>query len=179
MHLARIAGIVAAAWLIVAGARPAAACGVWKMTDVEKGHTVAWWIGAGKVSDGKRSKGTIYVAESSRGLRVVKGKKVVMDVKNGAIRRRGKTIGRIQDDGSITIGKRTYTLAFTNPHDWHGITAWDLAVSRDGEVVIESTEATALCVAVDREHEGDPMDEAEMQAEIRLRVAYYLAWRKG
>ncbi len=173
----RILGVILGAWLLVVGMQPALACGEWSMRDTQKGMNVNWMINAGAVFKGEKRRGSIYLDESKTGLRVVKGKKVVFDVKAGVLRRYKKKIGVIADDGSIVIKKKTYTLEFTNPHDFHGITAWDLEVKLGDRVVIESDEATALCAAAAAHAAGKDLSEAEQQHEVRLRVAYYLAWR--
>lgn len=173
----RILGVVLGAWLLVVGVRPALACGEWSMRDTQKGMNVSWLINAGAVFKNEKRRGSIYLDESKSGLRVVKGKKVVFDVKAGVLRRYKKKVGQIADDGSIVIKKKTYTLEFTNPHDYHGITAWDLVVKLGDKVVIESNEATALCAVAAAQADGKALPEADQQHEVRLRVAYYLAWR--
>jgi len=174
----KILGVILGAWLLVVGVRPALACGEWSMHDAQKGRDINWLINSGAVFKGDKRRGAIYLDDDAkRGLRVVKGRKVVFDVKAGVLRRYKKKIGRIADDGSIVIKNKTYTLEFSNPHDFHGITAWDLVVKRGDTVVIESDEATALCAVAAAHADGVEMSEAEQQQEVRLRVAYYLAWR--
>jgi hypothetical protein len=163
---------------LVALARPAAACGEWTMHDVQKGRDITWLIDAGSVTKGAKRLGALYLDDDPRrGLRVAKKHTVVFDVKRGVLRRYGKKIGRIDADGSIVIGKKTYTLAFTDPKDFHGMTAWSLVVKDGDDVAIESDEATALCAAAARASEGKEMSDDEQREEVRLRVAYYLAWR--
>lgn len=170
-------------WLVVAlacagllaAARPAAACGVWRMTDLEKGREIKWLINSGAITSGKRRLGALYLeTDGPHGPRVVAGRKVVFDVVGGALRKRGKKIGSLDAAGTLVLGKARYTIELTEPSDYHGMPAWRLIVRRGDDVILESAQAASLCAGM---HRDPPMTEAEHQAEIRRRVAYYLAWR--
>jgi hypothetical protein len=168
-----LVGLVA----LVAFARPADACGFWSMHDQEKNYQVGYLINSGKITrtDPKRTLGAIYLDEQPTGLRTVKDRKVVFDIKNGKLTKYGKTIATIGADHSITFGKRVYTIELTNRHDIHDMPAWDLAVKRGDKVIVTSTEASALCAPM---HRDPPWTEEQMQDEVRRRVMYYLAWRE-
>lgn len=160
--------------LIVAAPRVADACGEWGMTDTEKTYTVSYLINSGRISNGKTWIGAIYLDDDKSGLRTVKDRKVIFDVKNGKLRKRGKTIATIADN-TVAFGKRVYTIELANRHDVHDMAAWDLTVKRGDKVIITSTEASALCAPM---HRDPPWTEDQMQDEVRRRVMYYLAWRE-
>lgn len=159
-------------------ARPADACGFWSMHDDEKDRDIGYLINSAKISSGdhKRALGAIYLDDENKGgLRSVKNRKVVFDVKNGKLTKYGKTIATISADHSVAFGKRVYTIELTNRHDMHDFAAWDLTVKRGDKVIITSKEASALCAPM---HRDPPWTEEQMQDEIRRRVMYYLAWRE-
>lgn len=177
MWFARLAGICLALAVTVA-ARPADACGVWHMTDTGKRLAVRWDISSGLITKSTRRLAALYLdLEAQDGIKVVTSKRVVFDVKHGTLRRYGKPIGKLTDD-AITIGRKTFTFALTDPHDLHDMLAWTLTVKLGDAVVITSPEATALCAPLERARHGEQMTVAEQQDEIRRRVAYYLAWRE-
>ncbi|MFN0250215.1 MAG: hypothetical protein ACKV2T_25245 [Kofleriaceae bacterium] len=161
--------------VMVAFVRPADACGEWSMTDEEKKYSVSYLINSGRISDGKRNRGSLYLDENPNGLRTVKDRKVIFDVKKDKLTKRGKPIASINADGSVAFGKRVYTIELTNPHKEHDFAAWDLTVKRGDKVILTSTEASALCAPM---HRDPPATTAQMQDEIRRRVMFYLAWRE-
>lgn len=178
MRIARLLGIWFGLAVVVAAARPADACGVWTMADAGKRLVVRWDISSGLISKAGRRVGALYLdLEAKGGIKVVTSKRVVFDVKDGALRRYGKRIGKLTDD-AITIGRKTFTFALTDQKDWHGLPAWTLTVKLGDEVVVTSDEATALCAPLEAARRGKPMPIAAQQDEIRRRVAYYLAWRE-
>lgn len=173
-----LAGIVVVA-ILVAFARPAHACGYWKMHDEEKNRDIGYLINSVKISTGdhKRALGAIYLDDQHpSGLRTVKNRKVVFDVKKDKLTKYGKAIATIGADHSVAFGKRVYTIELTNRHDLHGMAAWDLTVKRGDKVIITSTEASPLCAPM---HRDPPATEEQMQDEVRRRVMYYLAWREA
>lgn len=179
MAIARIVGLVVAA-LIAVAARPADACGYWKMTDVENKFDIGWLINSGEIKTkaGKRL-GTLYLdIEAKDGIRVVTSKKIIYDIKNGRILRYGKPVGTFDPAGAIAFGSKAYTIEFTDQKPFHDMPSWTMTVKRGDAVIVESTEASALCAVMHRERDGATMTEAEQQHEIRRRVAYYLAWRE-
>lgn len=179
MQLVRWFGIVIAAWLVIGGVRRAEACGVWHMTDREKQTDVRWLINSGSIQSAKgRRLAALYLDEAKTGLRVVRDKKVVYDIKDGAVRKYGRRVGTIGDDHTITFGKRTYTVELTGEKTLHDMPAWTLTVRRGDDVVLESEEASALCAMAASIQKGTPMSSAAQQAEIVRRVAFYLAWRE-
>jgi hypothetical protein len=56
--------------------------------------------------------------------------------------------------------------------------AWSFSVKRGDTVVLESSNASALCTALHHGGAGGIMPVAEQQAEIVRRIAFYLAWRE-
>jgi hypothetical protein len=177
-----ITGLVVAMCVFALGVRVADACGYWRMTDKEKKREIGWLINSGEIKTDKAKRITaLYLdIEAKGGIKVVTGKKVVFDVKAGILRRYGKAIGSLDaTTGAITINKQSYSVDFANRHTPHGdLPAWNLTVKRGDDVVIESTDASALCAAMERARTGGTMADAEQQDEIRRRVAYYLAWRE-
>jgi len=174
MQLGRLVGLIVGVCALVLAARPADACGAWKMADKEKRFEIRWLINSASITKGPRRVGAFYLdTESKQAPRVVAGKRVVLDVIEHTLRKRGKAIGALEA-GTIRIGKKTYAVAFTNPSDYHGMPAWTLTVKRGDDVIIVSEQATALCAPM---HQNPPMSEADQQDEIRRRVAFYLAWR--
>lgn len=159
---------------LVAFARPARACGVWHLTDHQRKVDVEYLIETASVRKAKRRIGVLYMVESPTGLRVTEGRRVVFDIVDGALRRRGKRVGTLGADGALTIGARAYTIALTDPGTLHGMPSWHVEV-KDGDTVIAAGDASSLCAGM---HRDPPMSEAEQQDEIRRRVAYYLAWRQ-
>ena len=159
---------------VVAYARPARACGVWHLIDQQRKVDVEYLIETASVRKAKRRIGVLYMVESPTGLRVTENKRVVFDIVDGALRRRGKRVGTLGTDGALTIGKRAYVIALVNPGTAHGMPSWHVEV-KEGDAVIAEGDATSLCSAM---HGDTPMSEAAQQDEIRRRVAYYLAWRQ-
>ena len=153
--------------------RIADACGYWKMQDEEKSYQIGFHINSGTITKDQRKVAFIYLDEAKTGLRSVRERKVVFDVKNGKLTKYGKAIATINADGSVAFGKRVYTIQFSNQHDYHGMPAWDLLVERDGARVVSSKEATALCMQGQK-----TATEEQMQNEVRRRVMFYLAWRE-
>jgi hypothetical protein len=180
MQLVRWFGIVLVAWLAFGGVRRAQACGVWHMTDHSKHATVRWLINSGSVeSEQGRRLAALYLDDDARaGLRVVRNRKIVYDVKNGAVRKYGRRVGAIADDGTITFGKHTYTVELTDEKTLHDMPAWKLTVRRGDDIVLESDDASALCAMAASIQKGTPLSTPAQQAEIRRRVAFYLAWRE-
>ncbi|MEO8703891.1 MAG: hypothetical protein ABI867_27830 [Kofleriaceae bacterium] len=170
--------IIVAMCLVIAGLNVADACGYWRMSDKEKKREIGWLINSGEIKNDKAKRvGAIYLdIEAKGGIKAVTGKTVVFDVKDSVLRRYGKPIGSIAV-GAITIGKQVYTVELSNRHLLHEMPAWDLAVKRGSDVIVVSTDASALCAALDRARTGRTMTDDEQQDEIRLRVAYYLASR--
>ena len=163
---------------LVAMTRPADACGFWKMHDQEKDRDVGYLINSAKITsgEGKRTIGAIYLDdENPNGLRSVKDRRVVFDVKKGKLTKYGKPIATINADFSVAFGKRVYTIELSNRHDVHSMAAWDLTVKRGDQVILTSTEASPLCAPM---HRDPPWTEEQMQDEVRRRVMYYLAWRE-
>ncbi|HVK84593.1 MAG TPA: hypothetical protein VM513_10830 [Kofleriaceae bacterium] len=180
MQFARWFGLVVVAWVVLAGVPRADACGVWRMTDVEKKLSVRWLINSGTVSSVARNKrlAALYLDEAKEGLRVVRDKKVVYDIKGDKLRKYGKAVATLRDDGTIAFGARSYTVTFADEKELHGMPAWTLTVRRGDAVILESEEASALCAAAAAIQAGTPLSATEQQAEIRRRVAFYLAWRE-
>lgn len=174
MHVRTLVGWLVGVIALVALTGPAAACGFWRMTDAEKKLEIGWLINSASIKKGARRVGALYLdTESKHGPRVVAGKRVVLDVVDGRLRKRGKPIGAIAGN-TITIGKRTYTIAFTDPSDYHGMAAWALTVTRGDDVIVTSAQAAALCAPM---HHNPPLSEDAQQDTIIRRVAFYLAWR--
>jgi hypothetical protein len=171
----RIVAFLVGAWLLLA-ARPASACGVWSMHDTQKKLEAKYLVNSAEIlTEGDKQKrvGVFYLdIENKSGIRVVRSRKVVFDVKNGKLLKLGKTVGTI-DGEKLTIGKKVFTIALTNPHTMHDMPAWTLAVSLDGETIIEAENAPSLCNNL---HGG--MTEADQMEEVRRRVIYYIAWRE-
>jgi len=179
MRLPAVLGLVLAACLTLLTTRAADACGVWRMADVGKKLEIKWLINSGSIAKGPRKVGALYLdLEHAGGARVVAGKKVVFDVKGGALRRRGKVVGAIEA-GTVTIGKRVFEVELTDEYTLHDMPAWKLRVTRDGVVVITSEDATALCAAGVAAHTGVPPSLELARDEVVRRVAFYLAWREA
>lgn len=185
MRTAHVLGALSFLMLLVVAARPADACGTWNMTDKEKSFDIRWDISSAGISKVTGNKSARRVAafyldvDSKDAPRVVSSKQVIFDVKDGKLRKRGKAVATVDDTaGTITFGKRTYTIAFTDEKDWHGMPAWTMTVKRGDTVVLESTEATALCAPLAKARTGQDMSKDEQQLTIRRRVQFYLAWRE-
>ncbi len=164
--------------------RTADACGYWKMTDVERKRAVGWLWNAGTITTtgkAERRLGALYLdTEHADGVRVVASRKVVFDIKDGKLRKRGKVIGTV-DATTITLGKAVFAVELGPQIDFHGIPGWSFVVKRDGAVVLQSEAAAALCLAVQHGGAGGsasmmPID--AQQHEVVRRIAYYLAWRE-
>jgi hypothetical protein len=161
-------------------AKPASACGFWSLVDTEKKIEVGWLINAGTVTRGDTRLANLYLdLDAKDGVRVAADHKVVFDVKRGKILRYGQAIGTV-DGNTVTIGKHTYELAFSDQKSTHGlhdvvILSWKLEVKRGDDVILTSGEASSLCAAL---HSKQPMTDAEQQDEVRRRVVFYLAWRE-
>lgn len=173
MWFMRIAGLLVGVWLLLGNAKRADACGTWSMEDKEKGTDIVFWINSAVVTKGERRRGAFYMTETEHGLRVVQGRKVVMYADGDKLRRRGKVVGTI-DDAGLTLGKKRFDIILDNPGTKRGQPSWSLTVKRGDKVIIEGKDVWALCFG----RPDAPKVPSELQAEIRRRVIYYLAWRE-
>src|SRR5215207_884406 len=168
----RILAALVGVWLLIA-AQPAAACGYWTMADKEKKTEIGFLINSASITATKKRIGGFYLdTESKHGIRVVKGKTVVYDIKGNKLLKRGKAVAKIDGD-TIAFGKKVYTIELSDKHEEHDMPAWKLVVRRDGEVIVDGEHASSLCAALHRE-----MTPADHEQEVRRRVIYYLAWRE-
>jgi hypothetical protein len=147
------------------------ACGFWSMTDSEK-LDVGFLINSASITKAKKRVGAFYLdVDARQGMRVVKGKTVVYDIKDDKLRKRGKVVATISNN-TIAFGKKQYTIELTDPQlEDEATLAWKLAVRRDGVLVVEAEKVSSLCSSF---HQF-PSDHEE---EVRRRVIYYLAWRE-
>ena len=155
--------------------RIANACGFWSMTDNEKKWTVGYLINSGEIKNEKGKRiGVFYLdIDNEPGLRVVRDRKVVFDVKKGKLLKFGKAVATIEGN-LISFGRRKYTIELTNPHMEHDVMpTWTLAVKRGDQLIVESEHASSLCAGL---HEQ--MTSEQHEEEVRRRVIYYLAWRE-
>lgn len=152
----------------------ARACGVWHLTDHQRKVDVEYLVSTVSVRRERRRVGVFYIDETPTGLRVTAGRKAIFMLTDGILRRRGARVGTLADDGTLVIGKRTYAIEMPTKVELHGQPAWHVEV-REGDAVLASGDAMALCSAVVRD--PDASDEVR-QRDIRVRVAYYLAWRQ-
>jgi hypothetical protein len=184
MRIGRLARLVVGTWLlavVVLRARPAEACGFWSMTDNEKKLDIGWLINSGAITTtkGERRIAALYLdLEAKDGIRVVTSKKVIYDIKGGKLRKYGTPVATFDPATGVSFGKRVYTIELTGEHERHGMPAWILTVKRGDTVIIESSEASALCAPLARAQKGIDMSSTEQQEEVRRRVAFYLAWRE-
>ena len=172
----RVVAILLGLGMLLA-ARPADACGEWTMTDHEKNRVVRYLINSASVTAGKRRVGAFYLdsesAQAKRdGMRTVQKRKVQFDIKGDKLRKYGRPIATVEGN-TVTFGKTVYTIELTEPHEFHGMPAWKLAVKRDGEVIVEAADASSLCAGLER-----TMTAAQSEDEVRRRVTFYLAWRE-
>ncbi len=175
----RIAALIVGVWLVIvcAGARHADACGYWEMTDTPKGLKVGYHINSATITKGEKRWAAIYLdVESKGGMRTVRERKVVFDIKGDKLRKLGKVIGTIDRAAdTITIKGTTYTIALTDPSKLHDMPTWKLAVRRGDDVVVTADHASSLCAGMAR---PGGMTEDEAREEVRRRVIFYLAWRE-
>ena len=76
---------------LVALVRPADACGFWQMEDEEKAIQVGYLINSATISKAHRRLGAVYLDdEHPKGLRSVKDRKVVFDVRKGKLTKYGR-----------------------------------------------------------------------------------------
>lgn len=175
MVLARWLGsLVVAAVVLTVGVDTARACGVWHLVDSQRKLEAVEHIStANFYTAGGRHLGRYWMVESPSGLRASDGKRVVADVRDGVLLYRGKRLGTVDGD-RVTIGRKVFTVLLANPHDVHGMPAWDVTV-KDGDTVIATGEGSSLCA-------GDLLDpmasDASPEDEVRRRVIYYLVWRE-
>jgi hypothetical protein len=171
--------------------RIADACGVWHMEDKEKKVDIEWLINSGRVNrPNPKAKpddyetatitiGALYLdTENKSGLRVVRDKKVIFDIVAGKLRKLGKVVATIDKD-TIKFGSRAYTITWVDKGPWHDFPSWAFTVKRGDVVVLESARASALCAGAHAmATTGMGMPDADQLAEIRHRIAFYLAWRE-
>jgi hypothetical protein len=169
---------------LVVGARSAGACGVWRMVDSEKHFVIRWLVNSATITakadrGAYRRIGGLYLDTApTTGMRAVWNKKVLFDLRAGQLLRYGKAVGRVDESGTITIGKRVFTVTFGDEKQLHDMPAWPLTVKRGDTVVLASEEASALCAFAEAKSRGKQLTTAEQQAEIVRRVAFYLLWRE-
>lgn len=181
MQLSRLVGIAVGLVLVVAAARPASACGYWRMTDVEKKLGIGWLINSGEIrtEKGRRVAALYLDLEAAGGMTVATAKKVIFDIRDGKLRRYGRPVATFDAAaGTITFGKRVYTIEYTAQKQLHDMPAWTVAVKRGAELVVESEDASALCAIAEAARHGVQLTIAEQQEEISRRIAFYLAWRE-
>ena len=171
----RLVAILVGFWLSLASARRAEACGYWDMQDVEKKLHIGFLINSGVIANDKVRLGAIYLdTEAKDGLRSVRERKVIFDIKGDKLRKLGKVIGTIDRAAdTVTIKGVTFAIALTDYHEEHeGIPAWKLAVKRGDQVIVTAEHASSLCAGLARNMTQDASKE-----EVRRRVIFYLAWR--
>jgi hypothetical protein len=187
----RSVGFVVALLLAFLAPRIADACGVWHMEDKEKKVDIEWLINSGRVNrPNPKAKpddyatrsitlGALYLdIENKSGLRVVRDGKVVFDIVAGKLRKFGKVVATIDGD-TIKFGSRAYAIAWVDKGPWHDFPSWAFTVKRGDAVVLESAQASALCAGAHAlAKTGKPLPDADQLAEIRNRIAFYLAWRE-
>lgn len=173
MWFMRIAGLLVGVWLLLGSAQRADACGTWSMNDKEKGTQITFWINSAIIKKGERRRGAIYLMEHEQGLRVVKGRKVVMRIDGDKLLKRGAVVGTVDDSG-VTLGKKRFDIILDNPGTIHEQPSWSLTVKRGDKVILDGTNVWALCFG----RPDAPKVPSELQAEIRRRVIYYVAWRE-
>jgi hypothetical protein len=166
-------------WLLVLAvvfaARPADACGFFRMSDRERKLDIGWLINSASIEkDGKRLAALYLDIEAKTGLRVVTSKTVIYDIRGDKVLRYGAAVGRVDGD-KVTFGKKTYAIDLQrNAKPQHeGLADYQLVVKRGDDVIVEADHASALCAAMKR---GD--DEDADKQEIRRRIIYYLEWRE-
>ena len=166
----RLSAAIAAALLVPI--RIAGACGEWNMHDTDRHLTVSYLINAASIyRDGKDgARGTRIAAlyldlDAPSGLRVVRERRVVFDIRGDALLRYGARIGTLTATG-VTIGKVDYTIELVDgpPLD-HVMPTWNATVRRGDDVIVTGERLYAMC------RKGAGIDE------IRRRIVYYLAWR--
>ena len=173
----RIAALVLGLWAMVAGAPSADACGYWSMTDTQRGFEIGYLINSASIAKGEKRLAAIYLdLEAKGGMRTVRERKVVFDIKGDKLRKLGRVIGTIdRTKDTVTITGATYTLALTDPGREHDMPTWKLVVKRGDDVVVTSDSASSLCSGMATP--GGMTDE-EAKEEVRRRVIFYLAWRE-
>lgn len=173
----RIAALVLGLWATLAGLRSAEACGYWRMTDTQRGFEIGFLINSASIAKGEKKLAAIYLdLEAKGGMRTVRERKVVFDIKGDKLRKLGKVIGTIDRAAdTLTIKGTTYTIALTDPFRDHEMPAWKLAVKRGDDVILTSDAASSLCSGMATP--GGMTDE-EAKEEVRRRVLFYLAWRE-
>lgn len=169
-----VAALVVSVLVLSLGAHVAQACGVWHLVDTQRKLEAVEHIStANFYSAGGKHLGRYWMVEAPTGLRASDGKRVVADVKDGVLYVRGKRAGKVEGE-QVSIGRKTFTVALTNPHDYHGMPAWDITV-KDGDTVIATGDGSSLCSGL---HRDPPMTMEQEADEVRRRVIYYLVWRE-
>lgn len=171
----RLAAVILGAVVLFAGMRTANACGYWAMHDVEKRLEIGYLINSASIANAKNRIGAIYLDdEAKEGLRSVRDRKVIFDVRGDKLRKLGKVIGAIDRTAdTVTIKGVTYAIALTEYHEEHeGIPAWKLEVKRGDQVIVTAEHASSLCAGLRR-----TMSQDDSKEEVRRRVIFYLAWR--
>ena len=174
MMLVRLIALAVGLSCVLLGTRPAEACGSWSMVDKERTLAIRYLINSASITKAARRRAALYFEERPDGLRVVKDRKVVLEIRGDKILKRGKQVGRIEPTGAVVLGKHTFTIELSEPGTTHGMPSWRLSVRRGDTEIVEGTGVTALCAG----GRDTPPPEAEQHAEIRQRVIYYLAWRE-
>jgi hypothetical protein len=173
----RIAALVLGLWLMVSGVRSADACGYWSMTDTQRGFEIGYLINSASIAKGDKRLAAIYLdLEAKGGMRTVRERKIVFDIKGDKLRKLGKVIGTIdRQKDTVTIKGSTYAIELTDPGTAHDMPTWKLVVKRGDDVVLTSDAASSLCSGM--KAPGGMTDE-EAKEEVRRRVIFYLAWRE-
>jgi hypothetical protein len=165
----RFTAAIAAALLVPI--RIASACGAWDMHDVDKHVTVQYLINAASIykdgKDGARGPriAALYLdLDAPSGLRVVRERQVVFDIRGDKLLRFGKPIGTLTATG-VTIGKTEYAIELVEGPTIDTMPTWNATVRRGADTIVTGERLYAMC------RKGAGVDE------IRRRIVYYLAWR--
>ncbi|MDX2093464.1 MAG: hypothetical protein SFX73_36810 [Kofleriaceae bacterium] len=169
----RLAAFALGLVCVAISVRPAEACGSWRLRDTERGTEAGYLINSLTIRRNNKRVGALYFSEAKTGLRVVKDRKVVLDIKDGKLLRYGKPIAEVSDAG-VTFGKKAYTIELADAPSRHGMPTYLLTVKHGDKIVLTSDEASALCAG----GLASPLAPEDGRWEVRRRVIYYLAWRE-
>ena len=169
--------------LLLLSVRTALACGEWSLQDEERGQLVQFYIRSTFLHSGARAPGEpphnrilLLEGDSAEKLHSEAGGRPQLAMAGTTLQLHGKAVGELRGS-ELRLGRAVYQILISRnpqiPADSDNPQGRWLVEVRRGEQRLAHGRAMAMCLggALQRA-------DAEQEAEVRLRVTYYLAWRE-
>lgn len=175
--ITRLLLIVATAAIVLTFDVPfARACGEWSLNDVAQDQKVTFSARTVTLKKANVSKDIMVLFARKDGyVQATKKGRPLFDIVKGKIRGGVKTIGSVDwDANTVTIRGKVFEVSMTPSKERVSVgDGWRVEVREAGKLIVEG-QAMGFCMQGSKNDGGTP---DEQRADIRQRVAYYLAWR--